>query len=467
MPTKLLLAAAVTLAVVISAAVTAGSHQGGSPPPRHDADNLRFTFAVVPDTQYLFDEYRGDSEPVTDAFDWIVANRASENVAFVAGLGDVTQDGTAAEVARADQAYRVLDRGGVPYSSPAGNHDINSSTNDQRGDSPFLQAFGPQRYRRDPTFTGTSPDGYNSYDVFYDPPAATGSCSRSTGGCPTPASPGRNRCSTRTRARRRSSPRTKWQISADSGSAQLSGVPWLGQSFPPYHPPQRPDLPHGQRPLLAGRQDHPEERLRPPRGAQPGRLPGPVLRRRGHDPHLRVRPRQRPDAGHALRRRRARRDRPAPARRAVQAQPALHGLQEPRDVPHHRPERAAEHDDVQARLHDRGHGQAARGLLQREPVDGPDGPDGHRPRRRQDAQRSRRGRRGVQRADRRPRAAAERVRTSREALELPWTGQRIELGSRPYRAGDDVELALPEPLDGNADGARVELGSTGRRGCCT
>ncbi len=167
MPTKLLLAAAVTLAVVISAAVTAGSHQGGSPPPRHDADNLRFTFAVVPDTQYLFDEYRGDSEPVTDAFDWIVANRASENVAFVAGLGDVTQDGTAAEVARADQAYRVLDRGGVPYSSPAGNHDINSSTNDQRGDSPFLQAFGPQRYRRDPTFTGTSPDGYNSYHVFH------------------------------------------------------------------------------------------------------------------------------------------------------------------------------------------------------------------------------------------------------------------------------------------------------------
>jgi hypothetical protein len=152
------------LAVVVARATS----QTTSGAPAFDAAAARFTLAVVPDTQYLYDDDRGDSEPLNDAFDWIAAHRGADtdNIAFTANLGDVTQDGTADEVARASASYGVLDRARVPYSTLAGNHDINSSTTDQRGGSPYLSAFGPARFRDDPTFGGASPDGYNSYHVF-------------------------------------------------------------------------------------------------------------------------------------------------------------------------------------------------------------------------------------------------------------------------------------------------------------
>ena len=72
--------------------------------------------AVIPDTQYLFDNEAGDTEPVTDALKWMVDNRATQNIAFAAGLGDVTQDGLENEVARADDAFKILDRAKLPYS---------------------------------------------------------------------------------------------------------------------------------------------------------------------------------------------------------------------------------------------------------------------------------------------------------------------------------------------------------------
>ena len=53
--------------------------------------------------------------------------------------------------------------------------------------------------------------------------------------------------------------------------------------------------------------------------------------------------------------------------------------------------------------------------------------------------------------------------TLRASLEVPWTGQRIELGTRPYRAGDDVDFPLPEDINGKADGARVEVWVDGQK----
>src|SRR5262249_52473508 len=52
------------------------------------------------------------------------------------------------------------------HSVLAGNHDIRSSTDDQRGDSAYLQAFGPARFAGSPSFGGASPDGYNTFHVF-------------------------------------------------------------------------------------------------------------------------------------------------------------------------------------------------------------------------------------------------------------------------------------------------------------
>lgn len=153
------------LALLVAVAVNAQTGGGGSSTPSFDAGSGRFTFAVLPDTQYLFDDDRGDSEPVTAAFNWLVKHRSTENIAFFAGLGDLTQDGLQNEVDRADAAYKILDRAQLPYSVLAGNHDIPGG-DDTRSETPFSKAFGPQRYTGKPTFIGASANGYNTAHRF-------------------------------------------------------------------------------------------------------------------------------------------------------------------------------------------------------------------------------------------------------------------------------------------------------------
>jgi hypothetical protein len=157
----LLIAAA--LATVVAGASSRNDDRRG---PGVDPESPRFTLAVVPDMQYLYGDDYGDSQPLDDAFRWILSNRASENIVFASSLGDVTQDGTEPELARAHSSYRILDRERMPYSVVAGNHDVRSSTDDQRGDTPYLQVFGPQRFEGSPTFAGASPGGYNQAHRF-------------------------------------------------------------------------------------------------------------------------------------------------------------------------------------------------------------------------------------------------------------------------------------------------------------
>ncbi|WP_199536873.1 metallophosphoesterase [Spongiactinospora gelatinilytica] len=132
---------------------------------RFDPHSPRFTIAVLPDTQYLFDEDSSDPEPLRETFRYLADRREERNIAFLAHLGDVTEHGSAHEIGLADRAFRAVD-GRVPYSVLAGNHDVDSRTDDQRGDTPYLRAFGPRRYAGMPTFGGASPDGYNSCHVL-------------------------------------------------------------------------------------------------------------------------------------------------------------------------------------------------------------------------------------------------------------------------------------------------------------
>ncbi|WP_326551911.1 LamG-like jellyroll fold domain-containing protein [Micromonospora sp. NBC_01813] len=129
-----------------------------------DPASPRFALAVMPDTQYLFDEDSSDPEPLKAAFRYLNQQRADANIAFMTHLGDITEHGTAHEIALASDAFRTLD-GRLPYSVLAGNHDIRGG-DDQRGDSDYLRAFGPQRFATTPTFGGASPDGYNSFHVL-------------------------------------------------------------------------------------------------------------------------------------------------------------------------------------------------------------------------------------------------------------------------------------------------------------
>ncbi|KOV92616.1 Tat pathway signal sequence domain protein [Streptomyces sp. NRRL B-1140] len=152
-----------------AAAVTAlpgGTAQAAPASRRPDPRSRRFTLAVMPDTQYLFDGPSIDRAPVEASLRYLLEHGGQENIVFLSHLGDLTQNGAKEEFAAIGEAFRVLDRQGVDYSVLAGNHDVKSSTTDQRGATPYLDAFGPQRFEGKPTFGGASPDGYNTWHRF-------------------------------------------------------------------------------------------------------------------------------------------------------------------------------------------------------------------------------------------------------------------------------------------------------------
>ncbi|MGC0336451.1 LamG-like jellyroll fold domain-containing protein [Streptomyces sp. SLBN-8D4] len=133
---------------------------------RPDTESRRFTLAVMPDTQYLFDGPSIDKAPVEASLRYLLEHGKDENIVFLSHLGDLTQNGAAPEFAAIGDAFRLLDRRGVGYSVLAGNHDVKSSTTDQRGATPYLDVFGPDRFKGHRTFGGASADGYNTYHLF-------------------------------------------------------------------------------------------------------------------------------------------------------------------------------------------------------------------------------------------------------------------------------------------------------------
>jgi hypothetical protein len=133
---------------------------------RPDPENPVFTVAVMPDTQYLFDEDRIHPAPLEASFRHILAGDEDENIVFLAHLGDLTQNGLPGEFAAAGSVFEMLDRKRAAYSVLAGNHDIRSNTDDQRGTSAYLSTFTAKRAAGSPAYGGSSPDGYNSFHVF-------------------------------------------------------------------------------------------------------------------------------------------------------------------------------------------------------------------------------------------------------------------------------------------------------------
>lgn len=161
-----LIGAAATAAVAMPAVAEAAPTEATASDWRPDSDSRRFTLAVMPDTQYLFDGPSIDKAPVEASLRYLLEHARKENIVFLSHLGDLTQNGTRSEVAAISEAFRLLDRRGVGYSVLAGNHDVKSSTDDQRGTTPYLDAFGPKRFQGKRTFGGASPDGYNTFHLF-------------------------------------------------------------------------------------------------------------------------------------------------------------------------------------------------------------------------------------------------------------------------------------------------------------
>nr|WP_206440920.1 LamG-like jellyroll fold domain-containing protein [Streptomyces scabichelini] len=160
-----LIGAATAAATVALPAITAqAAPASGTWSP--DPDSRRFTLVVMPDTQYLFDGASINPAPIEASLRYILEHGEDENIVFLSHLGDLTENGAQAEMAAASKAFELLDQQGVGYSVLAGNHDVRSSTDDQRGPTPYLDAFGPQRFKSKPTFGGASPDGYNTFHLF-------------------------------------------------------------------------------------------------------------------------------------------------------------------------------------------------------------------------------------------------------------------------------------------------------------
>ena len=165
-----LLSAAATAGLALPTAAEAAPASGTSAASaaswRPDPDSRRFTLAVMPDTQYLFDGPSIDKAPIEASLRYLLEHGKDENIVFLSHLGDLTENGAQAEVTAISEAFGLLDRRGVGYSVLAGNHDVKSSTDDQRGPTPYLDAFGPRRFKDRPTFGGASPDGYNTFHLF-------------------------------------------------------------------------------------------------------------------------------------------------------------------------------------------------------------------------------------------------------------------------------------------------------------
>jgi hypothetical protein len=158
-----LLGAAATAGVALPTVAEAAEKKGGWRP---DPDSRRFTLAVMPDTQYLFDGPSIHPAPLEASLRYLLEHGKDDNIVFLSHLGDLTQNGAEAEFDAIGETFGILDRRGVGYSVLAGNHDVKSSTDDQRGSTPYLDTFGPQRFKGRKTFGGASDDGYNTYHLF-------------------------------------------------------------------------------------------------------------------------------------------------------------------------------------------------------------------------------------------------------------------------------------------------------------
>lgn len=136
------------------------------------ASRGKFSIAVIPDTQYLFDQDRQNPEVLEASLKWIAKHARKQNIVFTVHLGDIVNNGNNGrwgeqEMANASEVFSIFDNADIPYGVVAGNHDINGSLSDgERGDSHYLQYFGPERFSNGSTHCGASDSGYNNCFTF-------------------------------------------------------------------------------------------------------------------------------------------------------------------------------------------------------------------------------------------------------------------------------------------------------------
>jgi predicted phosphodiesterase len=115
-----------------------------------------FTIAALPDTQFYAEE---NNPGFLKQVEWVLANAASQNIAFVTHLGDVVDNGTdVAQWANVAPALSMLmDQSAVPFSIVRGNHDDPAF---------FLNNIPLATMQSKPWFIDADPSGLTQAQVF-------------------------------------------------------------------------------------------------------------------------------------------------------------------------------------------------------------------------------------------------------------------------------------------------------------
>lgn len=153
-----------------------------APTPQPGPD---FAIAVLPDTQNYARENSSRGNAKKEMWfaqtDWIVANRVSQNIAYVAHLGDCVQNGdikggrpnhrewniATNAMYRLENRSRTQLRHGIPYGIAVGNHD-QEPARDPRGTTDlYNEHFGSAHFSGRPYYGGHfGSNNDNHYDLF-------------------------------------------------------------------------------------------------------------------------------------------------------------------------------------------------------------------------------------------------------------------------------------------------------------
>ncbi len=160
--------------------VTFYGREAATPFPGRD-----FAIAVLPDTQNYARESSGNGAAVKEMWfsqtDWIVANRVARNIAYVAHLGDVVQNGDIKNgsqnntewrnatnaMYRLENPAKTLLPEGIPYGVAVGNHDQEPIGDPDGTTTHFNQYFGVSHFNSKSYYGGHYGDNNDShYDLF-------------------------------------------------------------------------------------------------------------------------------------------------------------------------------------------------------------------------------------------------------------------------------------------------------------
>jgi pimeloyl-ACP methyl ester carboxylesterase len=124
-----------------------------------------WTLAILPDTQYYSYKYPDIFKAQTR---FLAENRSTLNIKYVLHEGDVTQSNSPGQWKIASDAFKTLERAGIPFTLALGNHDYHK--NSLSRDSLMSASFPVERLTKQPTFGGVYPgepaSTNNSFSLF-------------------------------------------------------------------------------------------------------------------------------------------------------------------------------------------------------------------------------------------------------------------------------------------------------------